>query len=220
MLPLVPAQARSIGPSVGLLEGAEGGVVFVFGLVTFTFAVSDQAGRRLAAVQLVTTRIASARDVASGFGVSETTLWRWVAAFTGGGVAGLLPEAPATSRRGESPDRRGRPTAPACAPRPGDSAMTRLEINSDPASDCSRPISAAMRKHARAASPSPRMLILVDDKVVDAAVRSRAGRYLVEIFAQHDFERWQTIWTGRVLPSSILRAALRTFCGAVSPSSI
>ncbi|MGB7982832.1 MAG: putative transposase [Candidatus Nanopelagicales bacterium] len=94
VLPLLPADARSIGPSVGLLEGADGGVVFVFGLVTFTFAPADHAGRRLAAVQLVTTKIASARDVASGFGVSETTLWRWVGAFTGGGVAGLVPEVP------------------------------------------------------------------------------------------------------------------------------
>src|SRR5664279_1595121 len=92
VLPLLPAQARSLGPSVGLLEGADGGVVFVFGLVTFTFAPSDQAGRRLAAVQLVTTKIASARDVASGFAVSETTLWRWVGAFTDGGVAALVPE--------------------------------------------------------------------------------------------------------------------------------
>jgi hypothetical protein len=94
VLPLLPAEALSIGPSVGLLEDADGtGVVFVFGLVTFTFSSSDRAGRRLAAVQLVTSKIASARDVASGFGVSETTLWRWVGAFTGGGVAALVPEA-------------------------------------------------------------------------------------------------------------------------------
>ena len=52
VLVLLPADARSIGPSVGLLESAEGGVVFVFVLVTFTFAVSDRVGRRLAAVQL------------------------------------------------------------------------------------------------------------------------------------------------------------------------
>ena len=58
VLPLLPAEARSIGPSVGLLEGPDGGVVFVFGLVSFTFACSDRAGRRLAAVQLVTTKIA------------------------------------------------------------------------------------------------------------------------------------------------------------------
>jgi len=91
VLPLLPAQARSVGPSVGLLEGPEGGVVFVFGLVTFTFARSDQVGRRLAAVQLVTAKIASARAVASGFAVSETTLWRWVGAFIDGGVAALVP---------------------------------------------------------------------------------------------------------------------------------
>jgi len=92
VLPLLPAEARSIGPSVGLLEGPDGGVVFVFGLVSFTFACSDRAGRRLAAVQLVTTKIASAREVASGFGVSETTLWRWVGAFADSGVAALVPE--------------------------------------------------------------------------------------------------------------------------------
>ncbi len=92
VLPLLPAEARSVGPSVGLLEGPDGGVVFVFGLVTFTFGPCDQAGRRLAAVQLVRTKIASAREVASAFGVSETTLWRWVGAFTDSGVVGLVPE--------------------------------------------------------------------------------------------------------------------------------
>ena len=52
VLPLLPARARS----VGLLEGPDGGVVFVFGLATFSYASDDQAGRRLAAVQLVTTK--------------------------------------------------------------------------------------------------------------------------------------------------------------------
>src|ERR1035437_7257435 len=101
VLPLLPAQARSVGPSVGLLEGTEGGVVFVFGLVTFTFDCSDQAGRRLAAVQLVRTKIASARDVASAFGGTETTLWRWAGAFTDGGVAALVPEIGRASCREE-----------------------------------------------------------------------------------------------------------------------
>ncbi|MGB8019924.1 MAG: helix-turn-helix domain-containing protein, partial [Candidatus Nanopelagicales bacterium] len=71
---------RSVGRAAGGRRGW-GGVRF-------------RAGRRLAAVQLVTTRIASARDVAAGFGVSETTLWRWVGAFTAGGVAALVPERP------------------------------------------------------------------------------------------------------------------------------
>ena len=50
VLPFLPAEARSIGPSAGLLEGPEGGVVFVFGLATFTYAAGDEIGRRLAAV--------------------------------------------------------------------------------------------------------------------------------------------------------------------------
>ena len=74
VLPLLPAQARSIGPSVGLLEGPDGGVVFVFGLATFSFAAGDEAGRRLAAVQLATSKIASSVEVASGFGVSGVML--------------------------------------------------------------------------------------------------------------------------------------------------
>jgi len=90
VLPLLPAQARSIGPSVGLLEGPDGGVVFVFGLATFSYAAADEAGRRLAAVQLVTSRIATSVDVAAAFGVSGVTLWKWGRDYTPGGVAGLV----------------------------------------------------------------------------------------------------------------------------------
>ena len=94
VLPLLPAQARSVGASAGLLEGPDGGVVFVFGLATYNYAAGDQAGRRLAAVQLVSTRIASATDVAAAFGVSQATVWRWVGAFAEGGVLALVPERP------------------------------------------------------------------------------------------------------------------------------
>ena len=92
VLQLLPARARPVGPSAGLLEGPEGGVVFVFGLATFSYANADLAGRRLAAVQLVTTKIASVGEVASGFGVNEATLWRWKRAFGAGGVLGLVTE--------------------------------------------------------------------------------------------------------------------------------
>src|SRR5665811_912804 len=98
VLPLMPAKARSVGPSAGLLEDADGGVVFVFGLATFGFASADRAGRRLAAVQLVTTRIAAVGEVASGFGVNEATLWRWKRAFGAGGVLGLVTERPGPRR--------------------------------------------------------------------------------------------------------------------------
>jgi transposase-like protein len=98
VLQLLPARARSVGPSAGLLEGPEGGVVFVFGLATFSYASADAAGRRLAAVQLVTTNIASVGVVASAFGVNEATLWRWKQAFGTGGVLGLVTERPGPRR--------------------------------------------------------------------------------------------------------------------------
>jgi hypothetical protein len=91
VLPVVPAEARRIGELAGLVEDVQGGAVWVSGQVTFSFAAGDRVGRRLAAVQLVRTRIASARDVASAFAVSETTLWRWVGAFNDTGVAALVP---------------------------------------------------------------------------------------------------------------------------------
>ena len=98
VLQLRPARAQPVGPSAGLLEGPEGGVVFVFGLATFSYASADLAGRRLAAVQLVTTKIASVGEVASGFGVNEATLWRWKRAFGAGGVLGLVTERPGPRR--------------------------------------------------------------------------------------------------------------------------
>ena len=98
VLPLLPARARSVGPSAGLLEGPDGGVIFVFGLATFSYASADQAGRRLAAVQLVTTKIAPLGEVASAFGVNEATLWRWKQAFGTGGVVGLVAERPGPRR--------------------------------------------------------------------------------------------------------------------------
>jgi transposase len=90
VLSLLPAQARSVGPSAGLVEGPEGGVVFVFGLATFTWPAGDEMGRRLAAVQLLKTRVASAVEVAAAFSVTTVTLWRWTQSFTEEGVAGLV----------------------------------------------------------------------------------------------------------------------------------
>jgi hypothetical protein len=40
----------------GRSRAPDGGVVFVFGLATFGYARADQAGRRVAAVQLVPAR--------------------------------------------------------------------------------------------------------------------------------------------------------------------
>src|SRR5665648_696004 len=92
VLGLLPAEACSVGPSAGLVEGPDGGVVFVFGLATFSYRAGDETGRRLAAVQLAATKIAPAVEVASAFGVSVATLWRWTAAVAQGGVVALVRE--------------------------------------------------------------------------------------------------------------------------------
>ena len=91
VLPLLPADAVAIGPVAGLVENADGGVVFVSGLATFAFAADDEVGRRLAAVQLVATEIASAAAVAAAFGIGQATVWRWKTGFDAAGVAGLIP---------------------------------------------------------------------------------------------------------------------------------
>jgi transposase-like protein len=94
-LPLLPAGAAEIAPGVGLLAGGDGGLVIVHGLATFAWDAGDEAGRRLAAVQLVRVRAASQGQVAEAFGVDPATMWRWDQALAAEGVAGLVP-----SRRG------------------------------------------------------------------------------------------------------------------------
>jgi transposase len=95
-LPLLPAGAGEIAPGVGLVTGAAGGgLVSVHGLATFAWDAGDEAGRRLAAVQLVRLRAVSQAQAAAAFGVDPVTVWRWDQALAAGGVAGLVP-----SRRG------------------------------------------------------------------------------------------------------------------------
>jgi hypothetical protein len=60
-------------------------------MAMFAWDVGDEAGRRLAAVQLVRLRAASQGQVAEAFGVDPATIWRWDQALAGGGVAGLVP---------------------------------------------------------------------------------------------------------------------------------
>lgn len=65
-------------------------MVYVCGLAAFCFGPDDEIGRRLAAVQLVTTKIAKQAEVATAFGIDRTTLWRWKATLGSAGVAGLI----------------------------------------------------------------------------------------------------------------------------------
>jgi hypothetical protein len=91
-LPLLPAGAAEIAPGVGLVVGDEGGgLVSVHGLATFAWDAGDEAGRRLAAVQLVRLRAVSQVQAAAAFGVDPVTVWRWDQALAAGGVAGLVP---------------------------------------------------------------------------------------------------------------------------------
>ena len=90
-LPLLPSGAAEIAPGVGFLAGEDGGLVTVHGLATFAWDAGDEAGRRLAAVQLVRLRAASQGQVAEAFGVDPVTIWRWDQALAADGVAGLVP---------------------------------------------------------------------------------------------------------------------------------
>ena len=91
-LPLLPAGAAEIAPGVGLVTGDDGGgLVSVHGLATFAWDAGDEAGRRLAAVQLVRLRAVSQARAAAAFGVDPVTVWRWDQALAAGGVAGLVP---------------------------------------------------------------------------------------------------------------------------------
>ena len=90
-LPLLPAGAAEIAPGVGLVTGDGGGLVSVHGLATFAWDAGDEAGRRLAAVQLVRLRAVSQAQAAAAFGVDPVTVWRWDQALAAGGVAGLVP---------------------------------------------------------------------------------------------------------------------------------
>jgi transposase len=91
-LPLLPSGAAEIAPGVGLVTGDDGGgLVSVHGLATFAWDGGDEAGRRLAAVQLVRLRAVSQARAAAAFGVDPVTVWRWDQALAAGGVAGLVP---------------------------------------------------------------------------------------------------------------------------------
>ena len=92
-LPLMPGDASGIAPGVGMVTGPDGsGVMWVHGLATFAWDAGDEAGRRLAAVQLHKLKAATQAQVAEAFGVIPVSVWRWERALAAGGVAGLVPD--------------------------------------------------------------------------------------------------------------------------------
>ena len=99
-LPWIPDGAAEVARGVGLesLPGG-GGAVWVHGLMTFCWDGGDEAGRRLAAVQLAELKAATQQQVAEAFGIGVVTLWRWLDGYRRGGLAGLVagrrgPKAP------------------------------------------------------------------------------------------------------------------------------
>ncbi len=90
-LPLSPRVSTRIGPGVDLVEDpVEGGAVWLHGMVSLCWEAGDEAGRRLAAVNLVKVGAASQRRVAEAFGVNEATVWRWRRGYDRDGVVGLV----------------------------------------------------------------------------------------------------------------------------------
>ena len=103
-LPWLPGGAQEIAPGVGLLPLLDGGgQMWVHGMTTFTWDAGDEAGRRLAAVQVTQLKAATQKQVAAALGTDQVTVWRWAAAFRKDGLAGLLPAREAPGRPPSSP---------------------------------------------------------------------------------------------------------------------
>ena len=91
-LPWIPDGAAEVAPGVGLESfPGGGGAVWVHGLMTFCWESGDEAGRRLAAVQLAELKAATQQQIAEASGIGIVTLWRWADAYRREGLAGLVP---------------------------------------------------------------------------------------------------------------------------------
>jgi len=94
-LPLTPAGSVGIGAVTALVEEADGsGRVYVRGELAYLWGPGDEAGRRLAAVQLMQVKAATGTAIATGFGIDRETLRLWVRAAESCGAAGLVPKRP------------------------------------------------------------------------------------------------------------------------------
>jgi hypothetical protein len=89
LLPLTPAGAVLIGDAAALVTDGDGGRVFIRGELCNAWDAGDDLGRRLAAVQLVRIKAATAMAVATAFGVATVTLWRWRRELDTAGAQGL-----------------------------------------------------------------------------------------------------------------------------------
>ena len=91
-LPWLPDGAVEVARGVGLVTGQDGsGAVWVHGMLTFCWEPGDEAGRRLAALQLIQTGAAKVKEVAAAWDADPSTVWQWKKALQAGGVAALIP---------------------------------------------------------------------------------------------------------------------------------
>src|SRR5512135_2131868 len=89
-LPWIPDGAAAVACGVGLESFPDGGgAVWVHGLMTFCWEGEDEAGRRLAGVQLAELKAATQQQIADAFGIGVVTLWRWLDGYRRDGLAGL-----------------------------------------------------------------------------------------------------------------------------------
>jgi len=90
-LPLRPAGSVTVSEAADLFETDEGGAVFVWGMAASCWAPEDVVARRLAAVQLVVTGVATQVEVAAALATTDVTVRRWLGAWRDGGVSALEP---------------------------------------------------------------------------------------------------------------------------------
>jgi hypothetical protein len=93
-LPLTPQGAVSIGEAACLTVDSDGGAVWVWGTLWWSWQADDEAGRRLAVVQLAAAKVAKRVEIAAAFKVTPETVWRWCRDYQQAGIAGLVPAKP------------------------------------------------------------------------------------------------------------------------------
>jgi hypothetical protein len=143
-----------------MVAGDEGGRVFIRSELSFVWDAGDEAGRRLAAVQLVRIKAASLLDVAAAFAVSTVTLWRWCKELDASGAAGLAwrkrgPKGPSRLTDDMAADIRGRRSGGATLQAVAAVAARRCR-RSPTQSGCRSPRSGGHWPHPRQLSPPSR----------------------------------------------------------------
>jgi hypothetical protein len=93
-LPLQPQGAIPVGDAACLTVDEAGGAVWLWGTLWWQWQAGDEAGRRVAAVQLAKAKVAPRTAIASAFATTTVTLWRWEQTYDERGVAGLVPAKP------------------------------------------------------------------------------------------------------------------------------